>query len=170
VTMDAISVVIWLLALTLAVIAYSLPGRLHVQGLKAAGRQAWMMLPRMFVALLISGFFSVLIPTELVSGWIGQHSGLRGIIIGSLVGGFTPGGPVTSFPIVVVLFKTGAGIPPLIAFLTAWSVFAFHRIITYEIPLIGVRFAGVRLLSSIVLPPLAGILAAVVQAALSMGS
>ena len=167
--MDVVSLVIWSLALALGVLAYMRPGRLHIEGLKTAGKQAVTMLPRIVVALLISGFFSVLVPTELVSSWLGKTSGLKGIVIGSLVGGFTPGGPVTSFPIVVVLFKTGAGIPPLIAFLTAWSVFAFHRIIAYEIPMIGARFAALRLLCSIVLPPLAGILAAIVQASLPMG-
>jgi hypothetical protein len=68
-----------------------------------------------------------------------------------------PGGPILSFPIVVVLYKAGAGVPQLIAFLTAWSVFAFHRIMIYEVNLMGWRFTAVRLVSSLVLPPLAGL-------------
>jgi uncharacterized membrane protein YraQ (UPF0718 family) len=159
--MDVISLVIALLAFGLGLLAWTRPGRLHVQGLKTSGKNARTMLPRIVVALLLSGFLTALVPTELVASWIGKTSGLKGILIGSLLGGFTPGGPVTSFPIVVVLFKTGAGIPPLIAFLTAWSVFAFHRIIAYEIPLMGVRFVLLRLLSCLILPPLAGILAAI---------
>jgi hypothetical protein len=57
----------------------------------------------------------------------------------------------------------------LIAFITAWSVFAFHRIVMYEIPVMGIRFAMLRLLSSLILPPLAGILAAIIEANFPMG-
>ena len=138
-------------------------------GLNASMSMLYEVIPRLVAATFLAGFVEVLTPKHWITKWMGQRSGLKGIVIGSLVGGFTPGGPVTSFPIVVVLFKTGAGIPPLIAFLTAWSVFAFHRIIAYEIPMIGARFAALRLLCSIVLPPLAGILAAIVQASLPMG-
>ena len=41
----------------------------------------------------------------------------------------------------------------------AWSVFAFHRVLIYEITLMGWRFSAIRLISSLILPPLAGLLA-----------
>jgi uncharacterized membrane protein YraQ (UPF0718 family) len=145
--------------LILGVIAYFRSRKVYQEGLKIAWEQALTMIPRIIVALLISGFFSVLIPTDVVANWLGKESGVRGILIASLVGGFTPGGPIICFPIAVLLFKTGASIPALISFLTAWSVFAFHRIISYEIPFMGVRFVIIRILSSLVLPPLAGLLA-----------
>lgn len=167
--MDYSSLVIWLMALILGAIAYFSPKKLHLQGLKIAWEQALTMTPRIIMALLISGFFSVIIPTDLVASWLGKEAGMKGILIASLVGGFTPGGPIICFPIVVVLFKTGAGIPALISFLTAWSVFAFHRIIAYEIPFMGLRFVIIRVLSSVILPPLAGILAIIVEGNLSMG-
>jgi uncharacterized membrane protein YraQ (UPF0718 family) len=161
--MDYSSLVIWLMALILGAIAYFGPKKVHLQGLKNAWDQALTMIPRIIMALIISGFFSVLIPTDLVATWLGKESGMKGILIASLVGGFTPGGPIICFPIVVVLFKTGAGVPALISFLTAWSVFAFHRIISYEIPFMGFRFVMIRILSSLVLPPLAGILTNIVE-------
>jgi uncharacterized membrane protein YraQ (UPF0718 family) len=167
--MDLISLLIWLIALLLGVVAYSRPGNLHIQGLTVAWKQAIRMIPRIVLAVLISGFFSAIVPTDQVAHWIGKGSGLRGILIASGVGGFTPGGPIISFPIVLILYKTGAGIPPLVAFLTAWSVFAFHRIVAFEIPMLGIRFAAVRILSSLVLPPLSGILAAIIDAHLLGG-
>jgi uncharacterized membrane protein YraQ (UPF0718 family) len=164
--MDTASLATWAAAGLLVLISFFRPGKLHVQGLKKAIAYIYDMLPRIFMALLVSGFFAVLIPTEMVASWLGEESGVRGILIGSLVGGFTPGGPIICFPIAVVLVKNGAGIPPLVAFLTAWSVFAFHRIVAYEVPLIGVRFVTIRLLSSLVLPPLAGFQAALLEAGL----
>jgi uncharacterized membrane protein YraQ (UPF0718 family) len=116
-------------------------------------------MPRIALALMAAGFIGVLVPSEPVARHIGPDSGLLGILIASVVGGFVPGGPILSFPLVVVLYKAGAGIPQLIAFLTAWSVFAFHRVAIYEVNLMGWRFSAVRLISSVVLPPLAGLLA-----------
>jgi hypothetical protein len=55
------------------------------------------------------------------------------------------------------MFKAGAGVAPLITFLTSWSVFAMHRFFAFELPLMGLNFAMVRLLSSVILPLIAGV-------------
>ena len=123
--MDAASLVIWLLAAALGVVAYFRPGKLHREGIRIAKAYILAMMPRIIMAFLVSGFFSVIVPTELVATWLGKESGLKGILMGSLVGGFTPGGPIICFPIVVVLLRNGAGIPPLVAFLT--SLFQHSR-------------------------------------------
>ncbi|MFB3884256.1 MAG: permease [Thermodesulfobacteriota bacterium] len=161
--MDSASLAIWLIALILGVVSFFRPGNLHVKGLKTAWDFTYKVFPRMILAILVCGFFSVIVPTDLVVSWLGKESGMKGILIASLVGGFTPGGPIISFPIVVIFFKAGAGIPSLIAYLTAWTTLAFHRTITYEIPLLGFRFTVVRILSTLLLPPLAGILAIFVE-------
>ena len=167
--MDIPTLIIWVLALILVVVSFLRPGRVYIEGFRKALDYIITMFPRVFMALLVSGFFSVLIPTDVVASWIGKEAGLKGILVGSFLGGFTPGGPLISFPIAFVLFKSGAGTPALIAFLTAWSVFAFHRVIAYEIPLVGSRFAAVRIGSSLILPPLAGIFAGIIEAALPAG-
>jgi uncharacterized membrane protein YraQ (UPF0718 family) len=164
--MDTATLATWAAAMVLVVISLFRPGKLYIQGLKKSLAYIYDMLPRIFMALLVSGFFAVLIPADLVATWLGRESGVRGILIGSLVGGFTPGGPIICFPIAVVLVKNGAAIPPLVAFLTAWSVFAFHRIVAYEFPLLGMRFVTIRILSSLVLPPLAGFQAALLEVGL----
>ena len=167
--MDIPTLIIWLLALILIVISFMRSGRVYVEGFRRSLGYIITMFPRIFMAFLVSGFFSVLIPMNVVASWIGKEAGLKGILVGSFLGGFTPGGPLISFPIAFVLFKSGAGTPALIAFLTAWSVFAFHRVIAYEIPLIGSRFAAIRIASSLILPPLAGIFAGIIEAALPPG-
>lgn len=161
--MNLTTALLWMIVLVLGGIAYLHPQKLHRQGLQIAWNHFVNIFPRIVLALLVSGFLSVLIPADLVAVWLGKESGIKGILIASLLGGITPGGPVISYPIAVILFKTGAGVPALIAFLTAWSVLAFHRMFAFEIPLVGLRFATVRILSSIVFPPLAGILASLVE-------
>ncbi len=153
------AVILWVLALALAFMAF----RRSTAKSKIAFATAWErfleIMPRIALALMAAGFIGALTPHELVARYCGPDSGLSGILLASLVGGFVPGGPIISFPLVVVLYKAGAGLPQLIAFLTAWSVFAFHRVLIYEVTLMGWRFSAVRLTSSLVLPPLAGLLA-----------
>ena len=129
-------------------------------GLEISAERFAGIIPRIAVALLTAGFVAMLMPGEPIAAAIGPESGWRGILIASLAGGFVPAGPIISFPLVVVLYKAGAGIPQLVAFLTAWSVFAFHRVLIYEMTLMGWRFSAVRFVSSLVLPLLAGFFAA----------
>ena len=58
------------------------------------------------------------------------------VTLASVIGGFIPSGPSVSFPVVVVLLQAGAGFPQVVAFLTAWSIVALHRVLIYEIPLL----------------------------------
>ena len=44
--------------------------------------------------------------------------------------------------------------------LTAWAVYAIHRSLIFELPMMGFRFIVLRLASSIMFPPLAGIICA----------
>jgi len=163
--MDWISIVFWLASLILGWIAFSRPKKLHRQGLAIAWENIVVMVPRVAMAIVVAGFFGVLLPTELVVNWLGKDSGMTGILVGSVVGGLTPAGPILSFPIVSILSKAGAAVGPLIAYLTAWSVFAVHRVFAFEIPMMGGRFAALRLVSSLVLPFLAGILAMLFEGA-----
>jgi len=124
-----------------------------------AGRQGRDIALRLPLALLAAAFIGRLIPQDLVAGAVGPESGLQGIVLAALVGGIMPGGPMVSFPVALVFWQAGAGTAQMVALLSGWSVFAMHRILAYELPLMGWRFSAVRLLSSFFLPVLAGVLA-----------
>ena len=160
--MDYVTVIIWIITFALGAIAFFRKDRSYHNGLRLAWKQTRAITPKMVMALLVSGFFAQIIPTELVAQWLGKDAGLKGVLIGSLLGGLTPGGPIICFPVIYILFKTGAAVPALISFLTAWSVFAFHRVLAYELPLMGMRFVRIRLLACLILPPLAGLMAAAI--------
>lgn len=122
-------------------------------------------MPKVAVALVGAGFIGKLVPADVVGAYIGPDSGFFGIMLATIVGGITPAGPIVSFPIVIVMLKAGAGFPQVVAFLTAWSVFALHRVMIYEIPMMGWRFSAVRLAASAVLPFLSAYLVMAVMAA-----
>jgi len=157
--MDGISIGLWLAALIMGGIAFARPEKLPQAGPENRLGKHRRHGSRIAMAVVVAGLFAVILPTELVANWLGRDSGLTGIVVGSLAGGVTPGGPMLSFPIVTILFKAGAGVGPLIAYLTAWSVFALHRLFAFELPMMGARFTLLRLVSSLALPFLAGILA-----------
>lgn len=114
---------------------------------------------RLPVALIAAAFVSQLVPTDLVGPYIGKNSGWVGIGVATLFGAFIPGGPILTFPLALVIWRAGAGDAQMVALLASWSVFAVHRIISYELPLLGGRFVLLRLASSWPLPFLAGAIA-----------
>jgi len=114
---------------------------------------------RLPLAILSASFISILVPPDAVAPYIGPESGLPGILAAVLFGAMIPGGPILTFPLALVIWRTGAGEAQMIALLASWSVFAMHRIISFELPMIGARFVALRLASSGLLPILSGLMA-----------
>lgn len=123
------------------------------------GQSLVKMLPMFAVALPMAAFLAELIPADAAVAWIGPDSGFMGIMVASAAGGFMPGGPFVTFPLVLAFAKAGAGVPQMAALITGWSIFAIHRIVTWEYPVLGWRFVALRLLAALPLPVLAGLLA-----------
>ena len=116
--------------------------------------------PQLCVALLAAGFVAKLIPAEWIGGLLGPGSGILGLAIASVAGPIIPAGPVLAFSIAAVLERAGATPETLVAFITSWSLFTLHRMVTFEIPLLGVSFLRLRLLSVAFVPIAAGLIAA----------
>ena len=129
------------------------------RALREAGQNVVRVLPLLLVAMPMAAFLAELIPPDIASAWLGPESGLTGIVVASLAGGFIPGGPFVSFPLVLTFMKAGAGPAQMVALITGWAILGFHRVIAWEWPVLGARFVAIQLVSSILLPVLAGVLA-----------
>jgi hypothetical protein len=68
----------------------------------------------------------------------------------------TPGGPMTSFPIVRALRDAGTGRAALVAYVTSWSTLGFQRVLNWELPLLGPELTALRAIVSAPLPIIAG--------------
>ncbi len=152
------TIIMLVLALVLGTIAFFRDKAILFSGLNSGVKLFVQILPMLFFALILSGIIQALIPKEAINRWVGKESGLKGIFLGCLAGSLVPGGPYTSFPIVAGLVKTGASIGTIVAFITAWSLWAIARL-PIEIGVVGVKMALVRLASTCIFPPLAGIIA-----------
>jgi uncharacterized membrane protein YraQ (UPF0718 family) len=128
-------------------------------GLRQAVSLLIIILPQLVAGLLIGGLVQQVIGKDRIAAWLGASSGLRGLVIATAAGAMTPGGPFTSFPIVYALWKAGAEVGALITYIAAWSLLGFMRVIVWELPLMGVEFTLVRILVSLPLPIVAGLLA-----------
>ena len=110
-------------------------------------------------AVLLGAFLQALVPPGYVRSRLGEGSGARGIAIGSLIGMFVPGGPMISMPLLLAVIEAGADLAACVAFYMSWSLLALARIIQWELPLMGWKFALIRFLSAVPLPFLAGLMA-----------
>jgi len=110
------------------------------------------------VSFLAAGLVQELIPRAWVQSALGAESGMRGILVGTAAGMVTPAGPFVSMPVAAVLLRSGASTPAVVAFLTSWSVLALHRLVAWEVPILGLRFSLLRYAVSIALPIAAGLL------------
>ena len=130
----------------------------HISGLKSGLNMTIEILPLLILAFIVAGMVQVLLPHQLLSKWVGVESGIRGILIGTIAGGITPGGPYVSLPIVAGLLRAGASVGTMVAFLTGWSLLAISRL-PMEVGILGWKITLIRLASTFFFPPIAGLIA-----------
>lgn len=117
------------------------------------------LLPRVCVALSIAALIWFLLPRDRISGLVGQESGIRGLMVATIAGTVTPGGPSSAYALLAVLAASGADRGALIAYITAWATLGLQRILVWDVPFMGSEFAVLRMLVSLPLPIVAGLIA-----------
>jgi len=156
--MDISTWILVLLSIVLLIYAFIRDETLAFNGIKLAGATIWNNLVLLLVGFLLAGLVEVLLPRELIVGWLGNEAGLKAVFLGCLVGGLIPGSPYTVFPIAAGFYKAGAGLGAMVGFITAWSLWSITRI-PVEIALIDPKVALIRYGMTFILPPIVGILA-----------
>ena len=147
-----------LLAMVLLFTGYQRGDGSHMTGLKHAVNTTLYILPLILCAFIVAGMVQALLPAEAVSKWVGAESGMRGIVIGTVAGALSPGGPYVSFPIAAGMLKAGAGAGTLVAYLTGWSLLAVVRL-PMEVGILGWRLTLARFICTFFFAPIAGLLA-----------
>jgi len=122
------------------------------------------MLPKVLAGCFIGAFVALLLPRELVARWVGKESGLLGLFVATVVGALLPGGPVTIFPVATAFLAVGADVGAAVAFITSWTLLGYTRALVWELPFFGPDFVIWRIIVSLPLPLVAGILARLIIA------
>jgi hypothetical protein len=155
----AINLLLWLVVAALALFA-AVRGRVLLDtGLREGVIEFVRLLPRIGIGVVGSGFIADVLPNALVAQWLGPDSGLTGALIATIGGALTPGGPVVGFSIGAAALKSGAGAPQVIAYTTAWALYAIHRLIVWEVPMMPARIVWLRAAASLPLPFIAAVIA-----------
>jgi uncharacterized membrane protein YraQ (UPF0718 family) len=114
--------------------------------------------PQLLIGFALAGLVTVLLPSQALGRLVGSESGLSGLAIASLAGIATPGGPFLQFPLVAALSAAGAGPGPMAAYLTAWSLLGWNRLLVWELPLLGAPFTVARWTVSLLAPIAVGLM------------
>lgn len=75
--MKVINVVLIILALVFALIAYLQGGNRHILGFTQGSKMLLTILPAVVCASLIAGYIQILLPETVIQSWLGKESGMN---------------------------------------------------------------------------------------------
>ena len=154
-----IDIMLWGSVAAVGLIAYRRGPTVLNASLREGAMDFINIIPRIALGVIGSGYIAAVIPPEVITTWLGPNSGWFGVAAAVLAGAATPGGPVVGFSIGAVALKSGGGAPQVLAYVIAWALFAFQRLLLWEIPFIPARFVWFRAAVSVPFPFLAAAIA-----------
>jgi len=98
-------------------------------------------LPPIFLLL---GLLDVWVPKETMVKYMGEGSGLKGIVLSIMIGSAAAGPLYGAFPVAVVFMKKGVKFTNVLIFIGAWSTTKIPMFL-FEMTSLGVPFAFTRL-------------------------
>ncbi len=121
----------------------------------------WLFLKQMILALpvmfILVGLFDVWVSKEKVQKHIGKASGIKGILLVMSLA-FLQAGPLyAAFPVAYILWKKGTSPTNIFIYLGAVSI-AKIPMLTFEIGFLGIQFSAMRILISIPIFIIVGII------------
>jgi uncharacterized membrane protein YraQ (UPF0718 family) len=154
-----------LLAAASGVLAYWLGGEAALAAGWAEEEELLLhILPRMAAAAIVAGVVRVLAPPALITRWLGDRSGVLGLMLAAFAGMVTPGGQTAVVALVAAMAAAGADRGALVAYAIGWALLGVHRVMLWEVPILGGDFTFLRMLVSLPVPILAGLIARLLPA------
>ncbi len=151
----AVGGLLWVIVVVLMIVAAIKSGSIVETGLREGALDFLRLTPRVAIGVVGSGYVAAVLPPEVLAGLLGPKSGILGTAIATLAGALTPGGPVVGFSVGVAALKSGAAAPQVIAYTTAWALFAIQRVASYEVVAMPAKVVWLRVIVSIPVPFLA---------------
>jgi uncharacterized membrane protein YraQ (UPF0718 family) len=122
--------------------------RLGMKAMQVTGysiKEMILVIPPVFILL---GLLDIWVPRETMMKYMGEDSGIKGIILAIILGSAAAGPLYGAFPIAGVFMKKGVKFSNVLIFIGAWSTTKIPMFL-FEMSALGVSFAITRLLVDI---------------------
>ena len=108
-------------------------------------KEMLMVIPPIFILL---GLLDVWVPKEKMVKYMGEGSGIKGVLLSFFIGSAAAGPLYGAFPVAAVFMKKGVSFKNILIFIGAWSTTKIPMFL-FEITSLGATFAVTRLLVDI---------------------
>lgn len=108
-------------------------------------KEMLLVIPPVFILL---GLLDVWVPRETMVKYMGEGSGLKGILLSIILGSAAAGPLYGAFPVAAVFMKKGVKFMNVLIFIGAWSTTKIPMFL-FEVASLGSKFAITRLLIDI---------------------
>ncbi|MCF7942205.1 MAG: permease [Spirochaetia bacterium] len=108
-------------------------------------KEMLLVIPPIFILL---GLLDSWVPKEVMVRYMGEGSGVKGVVLAFLIGSAAAGPLYGAFPVAAVFMKKGVKFRNILIFIGAWSTTKIPMLL-FEISSLGARFALTRLLVDI---------------------
>jgi uncharacterized membrane protein YraQ (UPF0718 family) len=109
-------------------------------------KEMLLVLPPIFILM---GLLDVWVKRETMIVWMGDKSGLKGMLLAFLLGSAAAGPLYAAFPITYMMAKKGVSVTNILVFLGAWSTLKIPMLL-FEFSNLGIKFTLIRMLFNIV--------------------
>ena len=141
--MNVTAVIINIIAVAGLLIAFAKDRDKTIKSLKMAGKSSIRMLPMVFVIIIIIGLLLGFVPPDQISRFIGEQSGMTGILLVGAVGAVMHIPSLLSFPLAASLLEDGASVSAVAAFITTLTMIGTITL-PLEIKELGKKMAILR--------------------------
>jgi len=141
--MNCTALIINIMAIFGLLIAFAKDKDKAIQSLKIAGKSFIRMLPMIFIIIIIIGLLLGFVPPEQISRFIGEQSGIKGVLLVGVVGALMHIPALLSFPLAASLLYNGASISAVAAFITTLTMIGTITL-PLEIKELGKKMAILR--------------------------
>lgn len=138
----------FIVSLIILIVIFFINSTIAVKTIESAKSSFFQMLSVLPPIMILLGLMDVWVPREVLMKYMGEDSGIMGIVLALLIGSIAAGPMYAAFPFTIVLMKKGAKFSNVIIFMNAWCVTKISTLL-FEVSALGFKFTMIRLLIDI---------------------
>ncbi|MEA1875062.1 MAG: permease [Bacteroidota bacterium] len=125
------------------IIAFIVSKEKAIKSLKIAGKSFFKILPIIFIIILVIGLFLGFVSPDQISRFVGEQSGIGGVLLIGIVGALMHIPSLISFPLGASILENGGSITAVAAFITTLTMIGIITL-PLEIKELGKKMALLR--------------------------